>query len=236
MPPSRLPAGRCSRVRRPAWVASACAGRVRRIAPPRRRTSEAAAGGARWRCRRGGPRRAAERESRAGRRSSSRTGAARDRPPDAAGRRRWTASARRTTGRSRAPDRERGVRRRYAGEAEPINSPPHAREGPRDVRREARAARRSCARRRFTPAPRAAVAKQHERGKYTARERVDKLLDPGSFQELDTFVRHRTLRVRHAEEPPLRRRRRHRPRHDRRPPRVRVQPGLHGRSAARSAR
>ncbi len=38
----------------------------------------------------------------------------------------------------------------------------------------------------------AAVAKQHERGKFTARERIDKLLDPGSFQELDTFVRHRT--------------------------------------------
>jgi propionyl-CoA carboxylase beta chain len=38
----------------------------------------------------------------------------------------------------------------------------------------------------------AAVAKQHEKGKYTARERVEKLLDAGSFQELDTFVRHRT--------------------------------------------
>ncbi|MGN6867115.1 MAG: carboxyl transferase domain-containing protein, partial [Solirubrobacteraceae bacterium] len=38
----------------------------------------------------------------------------------------------------------------------------------------------------------AAVAKQHERGKYTARERIEKLLDPGSFQELDVFVRHRT--------------------------------------------
>src|SRR5437763_15587409 len=38
----------------------------------------------------------------------------------------------------------------------------------------------------------AAVAKQHARGKYTARERIEKLLDPGSFQELDTFVRHRT--------------------------------------------
>src|ERR1700716_277036 len=37
-----------------------------------------------------------------------------------------------------------------------------------------------------------AVVKQHEKGKYTARERVEKLLDPGSFQELDTFVRHRT--------------------------------------------
>src|SRR5690349_11368726 len=38
----------------------------------------------------------------------------------------------------------------------------------------------------------AAVDKQHERGKMTARERIDKLVDPGSFQELDTFVRHRT--------------------------------------------
>ena len=37
-----------------------------------------------------------------------------------------------------------------------------------------------------------AEKKQHDRGKYTARERIEKLLDPGSFQELDTFVRHRT--------------------------------------------
>ena len=38
----------------------------------------------------------------------------------------------------------------------------------------------------------AAIEKQHAKGKYTARERVLKLLDPGSFQELDAFVRHRT--------------------------------------------
>src|SRR5690242_3265912 len=37
-----------------------------------------------------------------------------------------------------------------------------------------------------------AVEKQHAKGKLTARERVEKLLDPGSFKELDTFVRHRT--------------------------------------------
>src|SRR5512133_1243034 len=37
-----------------------------------------------------------------------------------------------------------------------------------------------------------AEAKQHDRGKFTARERIEKLLDPGSFEELDTFVRHRT--------------------------------------------
>ena len=37
-----------------------------------------------------------------------------------------------------------------------------------------------------------AERKQHDRGRYSARERVDKLLDAGSFQELDTFIRHRT--------------------------------------------
>ncbi len=38
----------------------------------------------------------------------------------------------------------------------------------------------------------AAVDKQHDKGKFTARERIEKLLDAGSFQELDVFVRHRT--------------------------------------------
>ncbi|MDQ2700655.1 MAG: acyl-CoA carboxylase subunit beta, partial [Actinomycetota bacterium] len=37
-----------------------------------------------------------------------------------------------------------------------------------------------------------AVEKHHAKGKLTARERIGVLLDPGSFQELDTFVRHRT--------------------------------------------
>ncbi|NCC09264.1 MAG: acyl-CoA carboxylase subunit beta [Bacteroidia bacterium] len=36
-----------------------------------------------------------------------------------------------------------------------------------------------------------AIEKQHERGKYTARERIAQLLDEGSFEELDTFVEHR---------------------------------------------
>jgi propionyl-CoA carboxylase beta chain len=36
-----------------------------------------------------------------------------------------------------------------------------------------------------------AIAKQHERGKLTARERIDLLLDPGSFTELDELARHR---------------------------------------------
>ncbi|MDE6341889.1 MAG: acyl-CoA carboxylase subunit beta, partial [Muribaculaceae bacterium] len=37
-----------------------------------------------------------------------------------------------------------------------------------------------------------AIEKQHERGKYTARERIDQLLDEGSFEELDMFVTHRS--------------------------------------------
>jgi propionyl-CoA carboxylase beta chain len=36
-----------------------------------------------------------------------------------------------------------------------------------------------------------AVTRQHEQGKLLARERVEKLLDPGSFFELDRYVRHR---------------------------------------------
>ncbi|MFI5906627.1 acyl-CoA carboxylase subunit beta [Dactylosporangium sp. NPDC051541] len=37
-----------------------------------------------------------------------------------------------------------------------------------------------------------AVEKQHARGKKTARERIDLLLDPGSFVELDELARHRS--------------------------------------------
>ncbi|MBR7830576.1 acyl-CoA carboxylase subunit beta [Actinospica sp. MGRD01-02] len=37
-----------------------------------------------------------------------------------------------------------------------------------------------------------AVEKQHAKGKLTARERIELLLDEGSFQELDEFARHRS--------------------------------------------
>ncbi len=37
-----------------------------------------------------------------------------------------------------------------------------------------------------------AIEKQHQRGKYTARERIAMLLDEGSFEELDMFVTHRS--------------------------------------------
>jgi len=36
-----------------------------------------------------------------------------------------------------------------------------------------------------------AIEKQHAKGKLTARERIDRLLDPGSFQEVDPYVTHR---------------------------------------------
>ena len=43
-----------------------------------------------------------------------------------------------------------------------------------------------------TAAGEAAIAKQHAKGKKTARERINDLLDPGSFVELDEYVRHRS--------------------------------------------
>ena len=36
-----------------------------------------------------------------------------------------------------------------------------------------------------------AIDKQHERGKYTARERIEMLVDKGSFEEYDMFKLHR---------------------------------------------
>src|SRR6202140_2087616 len=44
----------------------------------------------------------------------------------------------------------------------------------------------------LVPAGEDAIARQHARGKLTARERVERLLDAGSFVELDAFAVHRT--------------------------------------------
>ncbi|WP_104818959.1 acyl-CoA carboxylase subunit beta [Kitasatospora sp. MMS16-BH015] len=41
------------------------------------------------------------------------------------------------------------------------------------------------------PVDEGAVRRQHEKGKLTARERIDALLDPGSFVEFDALARHR---------------------------------------------
>jgi propionyl-CoA carboxylase beta chain len=39
----------------------------------------------------------------------------------------------------------------------------------------------------------ARIDRQHAKGKLTARERIEQLLDPGTFRELDMFVSHRTV-------------------------------------------
>lgn len=39
----------------------------------------------------------------------------------------------------------------------------------------------------------AAIEKKHAKGHYTARERVEKLLDPGSFTEMDMLIKHRCV-------------------------------------------
>lgn len=36
------------------------------------------------------------------------------------------------------------------------------------------------------------ILAQHEKGKYTARERIDLLLDPDSFREIGAFIEHRS--------------------------------------------
>lgn len=38
-----------------------------------------------------------------------------------------------------------------------------------------------------------AVVRQKEKGKLTARERIELLLDPGTFNEVDEFVHHRCV-------------------------------------------
>ena len=71
------------------------------------------------------------------------------------------------------------------------------------------------------------IKAQHERGKLTARERIDLLLDEGTFEEIDMFVAHRASTSAMAEQ-----------RvpgdgvvtghgHDQRPARVRLLAGLH---------
>ncbi|CAN5571147.1 acyl-CoA carboxylase subunit beta [soil metagenome] len=48
----------------------------------------------------------------------------------------------------------------------------------------------------------ASAERQHGRGKLSALERVEKLLDPGSFQEIDALVRHRSNRFGMEEQRP----------------------------------
>ena len=51
----------------------------------------------------------------------------------------------------------------------------------------------------LTPGSERSIQRQHDRGKMLARERIEYLLDPGSFHELDMLARHRSPDV--AERP-----------------------------------
>ena len=73
------------------------------------------------------------------------------------------------------------------------------------------------------------VAKQHQLGKLTARERIDLFFDKGTFQEIQLFVKHRSQAVRAGQKRDQCRRRDHRLRRGKRPYRVRGGPGLHER-------
>src|SRR3954468_10114811 len=47
-----------------------------------------------------------------------------------------------------------------------------------------------------------AIERQRERGKLLARERIERLCDPGTFVELDAFVQHRNPRFNMMERRP----------------------------------
>lgn len=59
------------------------------------------------------------------------------------------------------------------------------------------------------------IESQHKKGKFTARERIDMLLDDGSFEEFDMFVTHRCTNF-GMEKPNFGRRCRNRTRNNRR--------------------
>ncbi len=69
--------------------------------------------------------------------------------------------------------------------------------------------------------------RQHKEGKMSARERVEFLLDEGTFEETDKLVTHRSNDFGMAEQKYLRRRIHHRLRTRRRTAGVRLRPGLH---------
>ena len=81
-----------------------------------------------------------------------------------------------------------------------------------------------------------AVAQHKEKGKLTARERLNLLFDPGTFRELDMFVGHRCSNFGMEKRGDPRRRGDHRPRPGQRPAGVRLLPGFHRRGPARWAR
>src|SRR5207342_3783561 len=77
--------------------------------------------------------------------------------------------------------KDKGLTPSGAGEPERV---PTVEERIEELRRRKKAA--------LTPGGRDAARKQHDRGKLTARERLDLLMDRGSFVETDPFAVHRS--------------------------------------------
>ena len=73
----------------------------------------------------------------------------------------------------------------------------------------------------------ARIDAQHKRGKLTARERIELLMDENSFEEFDMFVEHRCTDFGMEKTEDAGRRRRHRLGHHQRPRRLRLRQGLH---------
>ena len=71
------------------------------------------------------------------------------------------------------------------------------------------------------------IEAQHKRGKLTARERIELLMDKGSFEEFDMFVEHRSYDFGMEKTQDRRRRRRHRLGHRQRPQRLRLRQGFY---------
>ena len=69
--------------------------------------------------------------------------------------------------------------------------------------------------------------RQHKEGKMSARERIEFLLDEGTFEETDKLVTHRCNDFGMAEQKALRRRLCHRLRPHRRPAGLRLRAGFH---------
>ena len=173
---------------------------------------------------RGGARRRA-RERRAGDRRGAAPGLARDdrrlRPPPGVLRHADRARRRRVLPRGR-PDRG-GLLWPRARRVSSLRRPWSTRWSER--LKHLRAAAQARGRRR--PAARAAIERHHAKGKLTARERIEYLLDEDSFLELDMLNRHHALGHGPRGHAALHRRRDHRLRHDRRSQGLRLLPGLH---------
>ena len=71
------------------------------------------------------------------------------------------------------------------------------------------------------------IESQHAKGKMTARERIEALLDANTFEEFDRFVVHRCTDFGMDKVQNTRRRGGHRLRPGQRPPGVRLQSGFH---------